>query len=163
MTHLKCIILLHTVSTFHLFMNKALVSNISHSINTLQLETNGGKKVSNLESTLGNAKTWFNDKAIANVLIHSLLADYFHVVSNYLYHSSFFVCIGDKDWMEFVPLGCSLHACDVKDKLNFCNPKFLTYSLEQTACENEDTFSTRQIQCANQIRKLHAKIGRLGV
>ena len=55
-THLKYIILLETGSTVHLFMNQALVTNTHSSHETLELETNDGPNVSNLQASSGNIK-----------------------------------------------------------------------------------------------------------
>ena len=75
-------------------MNKTLITNISLSTKTLQLEINGGKNISNLEATFSKLKVWFNDKAIANMLIHSLVADDHLAVSDSRHNSSFFICMG---------------------------------------------------------------------
>ena len=75
----------------YLFMNKDLVTNITHSSKTFQIETNGGPNVSTLEATFGNAKVWFNDEVIANVLSDSLLPNYCSVVSDFCYNLYFFV------------------------------------------------------------------------
>ena len=71
--------------------------------------------------------------------------------------------MGTEGWMEFVHLGCGLHACIVRNELNSNNPKKLNYSLVQTAEQNKDMFSTRKIQRADQVRKPHVKIGQTGV
>ena len=71
--------------------------------------------------------------------------------------------MGDEGWMEFVRLGYCLHACDVMDKLNFINSKFLNYSLAQLWIKIKTCSLTEKNQRANQVRKLCIKIGRPGL
>ena len=112
----------------------------------LELETNGGPNVSNLQASFGNIKAWFNSTAIVNVLSHSLLADDSH------HRSSIFACMANEGWIEFVRLGCGLHAHDVRNKLNYDKPKFINYSLAQNMDQNKNMCSAIKIQRADQVK-----------
>ena len=60
--NLKYLMLLDEGFTVHLFMNRALVSNVAGSIQPLFLGTNGGVNVTKIKAMRDDVDAWFNPK-----------------------------------------------------------------------------------------------------
>ena len=159
-------VLLDSDSTVSIFRSQDLLTDIHEVDNPLYLETNGGGyQVSNKMGTVKNlGKVWYNPESIANVLSLAQVRRIRRVTMDTADQPAFHVHKADGTGTTvFAEHESGLYLHDTSIPADNASPVVIAYSHLQTVAGNKEGFTRRQIELADEARKLYHMMGRPGM
>jgi hypothetical protein len=158
-------ILLDSDSTVSIFRNPDLLTNIRNVTKPLYLETNGGGQQTTYQmGTIANfGEVWFNPDSIANVLSLAQVRKVRRVTMDTAQQPAFHVhALDGTGTMTFHEheSGLYLYDASTQQPTNADSPLVIDYSCLQTVAANKENFTKRQIEQADEARKLYRMLGR---
>ena len=159
--------LLDSDSTVSIFRNPDLLTNIHEVDEPLYLKTNGGGyQVSNKMGTVENiGEVWYNPESMANILALAQVCRVRRVTLDTADQPAFHVHKADGTGSTVFAeheSGLYLHDASVA-ATNATSSSIVAYSHLQTVAENKKAFTRRQIESADEARKLYRMMGRPGL
>ena len=160
-------VLLDSDSTVSIFRNPDLLTDIHEVDEPLHLETNGGgHQISTKMGTVKNVgKVWYNPESIANVLSLAQVRRVRRVTMDTAEQPAFHVHKADGTGSVVFAeheSGLYLHDASVHND-NTTNPTVIGYSHLQTVAANKEGFTKRQVDLADEARRLYRMMGRPGL
>ena len=149
---LRNIILLDNQSTTDIFCNDKYVTDIHGTSDSTSIKTNGGILKTSKKATIRNyGETWFDERAITNILcLKNIVKKGLRVTYDSANDSSFVVHKKDGARMYF-----RMHP----NGLHYYDPKQQDVCLLDTVKERSEGYSLRQVNLAKAARELQAKVG----
>jgi hypothetical protein len=161
-------VLLDTQSTFSIFNNNNLVTNIRPSAEPLYAVSNGGYQTSHLVADVRNlGQVWYNPDSVANILSLAEVRRVCRITMDTQITPTITVHKLDGSQMIFVEQPDGLYAFDTRispsnqgahDTPSNSSPP--PFSLLQTVKENKSWFTRREIEAADNARRLYRILGR---
>ena len=160
-------VLLDSASTVSIFCNPDLLTDIHDVDRPLLLETNGGgEQLSYQMGTLRNfGSVWYNPDSIANILSLAEVRKVRRVTATFEGEAAFHVHKADGSGSTvFSEHESGLYLHDTQSPPNPTPSSTVTgYSYLQTAANNKKMFTRRQVNAADEARKLYHMMGRPGI
>ena len=151
----KSWVLLDSQSTVSVFCNRSLLMNIRPSANAMTVHTNGGSQTSHLVGDVPNFGTvWFNPDSIANILSLAAVRRVCRVTMDSAGDASFLVHRTDKPPLVFHEVNSGLYVHDT------AAPSAVPLTFVSTVSANAASFSPREVEGAQQARRLYRLLGR---
>jgi Reverse transcriptase (RNA-dependent DNA polymerase) len=153
-------VLLDSESTVSVFNNARLLHNIRPSATTVTVHTNGGTQVSSYIGDIPNfGPVWFNPQSLANILSLAAVRKVCRVTMDSAVNPSFHVHKLDGSTMIFNEFTSGLYYHDTA-KNPTTNSTATAYTLLNTVVGNKTLFTRREIEGADNARKLYQQLGR---
>lgn len=156
-------ILLDSDSTVSIFRNPEFLTEIHDAKHPLILESNGGgHQETRQQGTLaGFGKVWYNPASVANILSLAEVRRVRRVTMDSAVDPAFVVHREDGTSTVFAEHESGLYLHDVlAAPSNPTSPSVTAYSYLHTVADNKSKFTKRQVEAADEARKLYRLLGR---
>jgi hypothetical protein len=154
-------VLLDSQSTVSVFCNKKYLTNVRNAGKKLTVHTNGGTQVSTLVGDTSFGTVWYNPHSLANILSMAAVRKQCRITMDTSVEAAMCVHRADGSVMKFTEFASGLYFYDVETKsTNSTVSNYSHHSHVQTVRDNKANFTKREIQGADDARRLQRLIGR---